>query len=339
MGVTSDALAYSKDDGKSWQASDPVPAPSTIAQSPLVPTRTWSLDPIAWHPARIPNPEPTRALQSLDGGLSWTASAAASGRLLFDGANADAALVGFEANLPRRTDDAGQSWTRIAQPGQFLAVASCSAPWSCQYAITQVGLSTANPCHLSKTEDLGQSWGEPLTVPSELCYGTPALVVATDEPQHLLAACGPAVCVSHDGGRSFDRYAIGDDPMRYVGTILSLSGGVVLAATWGIAEPAAAGHAVVARSDDGGINWTQVLDAGGGTLLGSTAHPETAFLLEPVSNRPHALYRTDDAGLSWRRIAPSVATRPGMVLDFFGIADAADGGFLAATTHGLAHFH
>jgi photosystem II stability/assembly factor-like uncharacterized protein len=229
--------------------------------------------------------------------------------------------------------------SNTARPDQPLAVASCSAPASCQYAINQVGISTTNPCHLNKTEDLGRSWGETLTVPSELCYGTPTLVVATDDPQQLLAACGRAVCVSHDGGKSFERHEIGDDPLRYVGALLSLPGAVVLGATWAIAEPAATGHAVVARSDDGGTNWTRVLDAGAGTLLGSVAHPETAFLLAPVSNEPHDVYRTDDAGLSWRRISPSVATGRGLALDFFGIADAADGGFLAATTHGLAYFH
>jgi photosystem II stability/assembly factor-like uncharacterized protein len=312
--------------------------PVTIAQSQLVPTRTWSIDPIAWHPARIPNQQPARALQSLDGGLTWSAAAAVSGRPLFDGADASAALAGFEANVPQRTVDDGQSWTTIAPPDNFiLAVASCPVPESCQYAIGQVNLSSSDPCYLNKTEDLGRSWGEALTVPPELCYGTPTLVVATDDSHRLLAACGPAVCVSQDGGRSFERHAIGDDPMRYVGTMLSLSGGVVLAATWSIAEPAAGGRAVLARSQDGGNNWTQVLDAGGGTLLGSAGHPETAFLLERGSNGP-TVYRTDDAGLRWRRISPTVATKPGMVPDFFGIADAPDGGFLVATTHGLVRF-
>jgi photosystem II stability/assembly factor-like uncharacterized protein len=339
VGVTTDAFAHSGDGGKSWKMSAPVPAPFGLAVSAIAPERLWSIGSIEWNPGQVLGSDRLGDLQSLDGGLTWTRIAMAIPRqILFDGANPDGALAGFELGPPQRTEDAGQTWTNAALPGFAIAVASCSPPASCQYAVNQLVNSTSEPCYLNKTEDLGRSWGEPLLVPSEICYGTPTLAVGADDPDNLLAACGPAVCVSHDAGQSFERHPIGDDPLRYVGAILSLSGGVILATTWAIAQPDATGHAVVTRSNDGGASWAEVLDAGAGTLVGSVTHPETAFLLEPVSNEPSRIYRTDDAGLSWRPVSPPAPTPPARLPDFFAIADAGDGGFLAATTHGLAYF-
>jgi photosystem II stability/assembly factor-like uncharacterized protein len=338
MGVTTDALAHSGDGGKSWQTSAPVPAPASLAVSAIAPERLWSIGSIEWNPGQVLGSDTLGDLQSLDGGLTWTRIGMAIPRqILFDGANPDGALAGFELGPPKRTEDAGQTWTEAALPTGFaITVASCSPPVSCQYAITQVVLSTSEPCYLNKTEDLGQSWSETLA-PPELCYGTPTFSVAADDPETLFTACGAAICVSHDAGQSFEPHPVGDDPARYVGAILPLAGGVILAATWAITEPNATGHHVVVRSDDGGASWTEVLDAGAGTFVGSVAHPETAFLLEPVSNEPSRIHRTDDAGLSWRIVSPA-ATLPGRLPDFFAIADAGDGGFLAATTHGLAYF-
>lgn len=338
LGVTINAFAHSNDGGESWQIGTSAPAPAWISQSELAPTRLWGVDPMPWQPVRTYGVVASPAYQSSDGGLTWSSRAAVSGRLLFDGKNGDAVLAGLATNSPRRSEDAGKTWSDVERVGAVQAAASCAAPDSCQYALNQDGFSTTLPCYLSKTEDLGRSWGERLLVPSELCYGTPVMAVAPDAPDHLLAACGPAVCVSRDGGKTFKRQPIGNDPVRYVGAILPLAGGAILVSTWSIAQPGDTAKPVVARSEDGGDTWTDVLESGAESFAASVAHPETAFAFERVSNAPNVVYRTDDTGLTWQRISPDVTPPFGTALEFFTIADGADGGFLAATTHGLLHF-
>jgi hypothetical protein len=163
------------------------------------------------------------------------------------------------------------------------------------------------------------------------------MVVSPEDREHLLAGCGPAVCETRDGGRSWTHHPVGDGK-EFVEHLVFLRSGVALATTNPHAPRGETASPVVARSTDGGSTWVDVM-AAGGILIGSGARPETAFLIRSGSNGD-VLHRSDDGGATWRVISPpGVDEGPAGTPRFAvqSIVDSPRGGFVVATTFGLVH--
>lgn len=326
VGLTPLGISNTTDGGKTWRVGAVTPLPLHLAQPLAEGSKLWATDLRGWSQGP--------GLRSGDGGLTWSPTAEVSGQLLLDSSDPDVAFAGavWGSDALQRTEDGGKTWTPIELPeARIAAAATCRDGSSCLYATLQRDIPNGRACSIIKSEDRGRTWSDEIAISHTLCGSEQTLTVMPDDPQHLLNACGTAVCESKDGGASWKEHGVSAE--RYVLAIVPLSDGVVLAATGGASalEPP-----VLVRSEDGGATWTEVLNVGAGRFFASAAAPNTVFLVSPVSNEPDAIYRSDDAGLTWQAIANDPDATP--VLDVFSIADGADGGFVASTLHGLVQF-
>lgn len=138
-----------------------------------------------------------------------------------------------------------------------------------------------------------------------------SLLVDAENPDHLLLGTHAGLHETTDGGRTWAEAGLaGRDAMNLVRT----DDGTV----W------AAGHEVLARSDDGGASWTDVEPEGlpGLDVHGFAAHPEDARVLY-AAIAGEGLYRSDDGGRSFELVSREVG--PGVM----ALAVAPDGRLLA----------
>jgi photosystem II stability/assembly factor-like uncharacterized protein len=183
--------------------------------------------------------------------------------------------------------------------------------WSYAVAVAALLAAAAGGAFLLGKSAAQQGSEGPATsagLPNTADYHT--LLVAPDDPEHILLGTHAGLYESLDGGRNWKQVAlVGQDAMN-----LARNEG---AAVW------AAGHNVLARSSDGGETWSDVRPDGLPSLdvHGFAIDPRDETLWAAVAGE--GLYRSTDGGASFELVSEEVG---GNVM---ALAVTADGRLLA----------
>jgi|GEM_PF-6809789 len=247
---------------------------------------------------------------SHDGGESW--------RLLFDPPIADdyggsvvpvltiapsepESIYLFANQRLYKSEDGGDSWTRLAVSGQVInALVVSPSDANRVYAIT-VG-DTNLPAMLLKSEDAGAHWvGQ--DIPGD--WGIGSLAGHPTDPDTIFFGASDGLHVSQDGGRSWSKTGLN----LWQPSNISISP-VNPAIMYAIASNA------LFKSVDGGVNWRMVddpLSGKVGTGVSQVAvhptDPDVIFINEAISawlpwplypGSTGGFYRSEDGGDHWR---------------------------------------
>lgn len=272
-----------------------------------------------------------RVLVSHDGGTSW-ARVLRSARPVFATASATGQLWAAEA-IPGAqitfitSTDGGRSWQRLGQLsgigplGVRLQVALAAGPagltWASVFDPDSCAMHGCGVAGLFHSADGGRSWasaafGESL---ASAC-GNDGIVFSAAPGGTVWAATGrnAGACAPPFGLL----YREGPGGWQQLPP-WQLSGVSSLAATGRDSAYALGSQGVLARTDDGGQRWTQLLPAPTPAGQVEALSASTALAAQDASDAG-AVLRTTDGGRSWHQVAglPGVVTR----LDF---PDARDG--------------
>jgi len=243
----------------------------------------------------------------------------ASRSLLLDAAEAgDRLVVVGERGHILVSDDTGGTWRQVPAPIRTMLT-------GVTFVDDALGFAVGHDSVILRTRDAGDSW--------ELVYRAPQDEAPLFDVWFADAETGIAVGAygsffrTTDGGDSWQFEPIGDADW-HLHKIADAGGGrLYLAAEAG----------VVYRSDDGGLDWTELPSPYEGSFFGVLPIGSDIVLLYGL--RGH-LYRSEDAGDSWRRLDTDTVAllSTGVVLSDGTVVVAGLGGTILVSSDGGRSF-
>jgi photosystem II stability/assembly factor-like uncharacterized protein len=206
------------------------------------------------------------------------------------------------------SDDEGQTW--LAKPTPVTRTLTGVA-----FKDASVGIAVGHGASLVRTEDGGETWTQ---VPIEEA-GSDSLLGVTHLGGDRLAAYGAfgLYLDSTDAGRTWQRRVIlGEEFDRHISQVLPAGSALLLVAESG----------TLARSDDGGVTWTQLASPYQGSYFGALELKDGSILVFGMRGN---VYRTTDLGATWQKV------ELGTTASLMGGAQLKDGRILLVGNTGL----
>ena len=201
---------------------------------------------------------------------------------LLDLAQVGPSLVAVgERGLIARSDDGGRTWaTRLSPTSRTLTAVA--------FADDKVGVAVGHGGTILRTEDGGQHWA---VVPVKE-IGRDAVLGVTGLKNGRFVAWGAfgMYLVSQDQGRTWSRsQVIADDFDRHISRVIEARDALYMVGETG----------VVARSTDGGQQWTPLTTPYEGSYFGILEMKGGALLAFGMRGN---VYRSEDQGVTWDKV-------------------------------------
>lgn len=259
---------------------------------------------------------PAVILKSVDAGATWTATGKQSPKVVAL-SDSGALYVSTPPNLAR-SDDGGATWTPIYRPttAEFFEP-NCDGPFVARGA----ALYAACIDGVYRSDDKGAHWTPASGTPATGAITGPVAVFAVDNTPTALGPSGDLYLVAAYPGRRWRLLRSSDDgatwqvvsdPFLTSGCIVTGKGALECTA---VSYPPAGGTVPLARSEDHGVTWKEVVVNAPGTPTGMQI---TVSALAGAGSVVYAgsngLARSDDDGLTFKPLPGSPTTQTLQVL-------------------------
>jgi photosystem II stability/assembly factor-like uncharacterized protein len=186
------------------------------------------------------------------------------------------------------SDDAGKSWRAVVTPVNRTLTGVA-------FETAKLGVAVGHGGSLVRTEDGGDSW---TVVDIENDAGSDSLLGVASFGGGRFAAYGAfgMYLDSSDGGATWQRrQVISEEFENHISQVLPFNG-----ALWLVAE-----YGTLARSDDGGATWIEVVSPYNGSFFGAVDAGGGVLVIFGMRG---TVFRTADGGLTWQKIETGTTT-------------------------------
>ncbi|MGI9245310.1 MAG: WD40/YVTN/BNR-like repeat-containing protein [Steroidobacteraceae bacterium] len=213
------------------------------------------------------------------------------------------------------SDDGGESWQGRPTPVTRTLTALA-------FKDARTGVAVGHGGSLIRTDDGGTQWQQVQLEDA----GTDSLLGVTHlGGDHFIAYGAFGLYFdSQDAGRTWTRgRVLGEDFDRHISQVIPVADSLLLVAESG----------TLARSDDGGVTWTELTSPYAGSYFGAVAVPDGGVVVFGMRGQ---VYRTADMGATWRKVELGTTTSlmSGRVLSDGRVLLVGNAGLLAVSRDG-----